>query len=215
MIPAKDAQSFEFLTNYQSASDVNIEIVFESKPGIYSAMNDGLFASRGKWVYFLNCGDLLVKNLNARELVRVLKASQSDWIIFNGIFDWRPSQLSSRENLEKFVRNSGGYISHQTIIASTEFLINLGGFNTKYKIASDTDLITRMYKSIDPQYCDFDLANIEFPVASSLKNRRGRIESMLIALRYSHLKHHPSIWRFFLHREALSLRLRLFRGRLI
>lgn len=147
-------------------------------------MNEGAKHATGKYILFLNSGDYLFDNNSLKALLATLYNLTISWVIVSGEFSWRNKQTLSLQNINWFItQNPKGYVSHQTVLVLRSTFDQLKGFDTRYKIAADTKLITQLYLREDPIFIDEVLVSIETPGMSGIFHRRGRIESYDIALR--------------------------------
>lgn len=138
-------------------------------------MNIGLKSSLGEYVTFLNSDDyfyddnvlsIIKKNLAKNDVICLY--GNIKIIKINKIFrNW----VSQKFNLRKFV--NGWHPPHPGMFVKREMLIKLKGFDTNYKIASDYDLMFKMFysKKIIPKYVNKFLVYMETGgVSSKLKN---------------------------------------------
>jgi glycosyltransferase involved in cell wall biosynthesis len=123
-----------------------IRLVSEADGGIYSAMNKGLRLAKGRVVGFLNAGDLFVGDHNLAAVAKAfisdpgLGACFADLEIVDALSRvkrWWPAQPYSRPF------STGWTPSHPTFYALRQALLDLGGFDTRYRLAADFDLILR------------------------------------------------------------------------
>lgn len=122
----------------------NIErYVSEPDAGIYDAMNKGINLARGAVLAFLNAGDTYRADADLAACVQPIVegccvATAATALICGGILDgqfFRP-----RYN----VRYLAEPCSHQAFFTTTALYRELGGYDTSYHCAADTDLIYRM-----------------------------------------------------------------------
>jgi hypothetical protein len=180
--PVKDFETIQFFKNFASKSRLNISLHHDQASGIYEAMNLGVRCSSGKFVTFWNAGDTCSSITNLSKLVNQLKTTSHNWVIVSAEFNWRESMLLDDNNLKRFVLQLGGYISHQSMVVKRlEFLI-LGGYDTKYRIAADTKLITLLWKKYKVLFFEQPLIRVEFPNFSGKYNRLGRLENIRICI---------------------------------
>lgn len=180
--PVKDFETIQFFKNFASKSRLDISLHHDRGLGIYEAMNLGVRSSSGKFVTFWNAGDTCSSITNLSKLVNELKTTLHNWVIVSAEFDWRESLLLNDNNLKRFVLQLGGYISHQSLVVKrSEFLI-LGGYDTKYRIAADTKLMTLLWKNSKVLFFEQPLVRVEFPNFSGKHNRLGRLENIKICM---------------------------------
>ncbi len=109
----------------------------EKDNGVFDAMNKGFARATGDWVLFLGAGDLLRADIfKDGELILVLKEKAKTlslvygdaWLCEEG---FRYGGLFSRRKLRSWVP------SHQAIFYNRRVFDKLGGYELKYRIASD------------------------------------------------------------------------------
>lgn len=145
-------------------------------------MNIGISKCVGDYCWFLNCGDELVPD-NITSLIEMVNFQRPAWLIGQGLFEWREDQLMCQDNLMGFISLRGGaFISHQTVIVRRTLLSKLDGFDTRFKVAADTDLLSRLVKITMPVWFLQYIARVETPNFASVHNRRARFEILKLAL---------------------------------
>lgn len=121
-----------------------VQFISEPDNGIYNAMNKGIAYSHGKWIYFLNAGDVFYEN-------NVLKALQpyfeTDADVIYG------DNLMVMSNNENRLYSAGGdcsqirkrnFFSHQSAFVRRKWL-EKEPFNEKYRISADYDSFLHIY----------------------------------------------------------------------
>lgn len=128
-------------------STLKLDIQVPKKDGIYEAMNLGLSQARSEYVIFINGGDQLESAEALEKLTRDLNGRQwgygslsvNSGASHNKVYRFKPyRQLLHRMGIK--------YCPHPTTIIKRETAIELGGFNPKYKIAADQDLLLKFSK---------------------------------------------------------------------
>lgn len=122
--------------------------------GVYAAMNFGLPASAGDYVWFINAGDTLA---SPRTLTRVqqLTETQPSWIVGRvRITDRSGKSVDSsawdftRERERLFA--GGHFPPHQATIVRRALLQDLGGFDENYRICADYHAALRLAQRDTP-----------------------------------------------------------------
>ncbi len=181
--PSSDQSSKDAISKYSENINFQIKQVFDQGVGIYSAMNLGARAATGRYLTFWNSGDLAVGPDALSSLCSVLEESSANWLISQGVFDWRPKQKLTLENLRGFVTHAPeSFVSHQTTFFDRKAFLAAGTYDEKYKVAADTKLITRFFLMHLPQFIHFSTVIVEVPNFASRNNRQGRRESILISI---------------------------------
>lgn len=157
----------------------------EKDKGIYYAMDKGIKLSKGKYIGNINAGDLYCSNIVSDVIYSFNKLHELDFI-HGDMFVVNKNIIKrsfGKQNKKSF--NKGMSINHPTVFIRRKTYFEIGGYNFKYKIGSDADL---MLKLITKSYFGF---KIDRPLAyfrkggiSSLNIDRKFIESILIRRKY-------------------------------
>lgn len=123
--------------------------VIGSDRGIYDAMNIGLKHAKGKYVLFLNSGDVLTKQISQD----VLKQSNADFIIYgtdlsNGYFK------IVREPIVQFIKDFS--LPHQSTFIKRTLFNKWGDYNVNYKVTGDFEWFCRVFLQSNPNTLLFD-----------------------------------------------------------
>jgi putative colanic acid biosynthesis glycosyltransferase len=127
---------------HKVSSKINVKILSEQDDGIYDAMNKGIKLSRGKYLLFLNAGDLmLADNKELRSFIEAIPKNV-DIACFPALMRDGDNSLPLMPG--HFSRHKMP-TSHQAMLFLRKFaLLNL--FNSRYKVAGDFDLYLRADK---------------------------------------------------------------------
>lgn len=134
--------TLELFKDYEETG--KLTVYSEPDSGIYNAMNKGLAKAKGKYIIFLNSDDYWHDPQGIEQSVRILEMAQADFSI-------APHTLKSEDGLTLGVctPSPASFFAdmpfcHQTMLARTELLREVGGFDEAFKIAADYDLTTRL-----------------------------------------------------------------------
>jgi len=176
--------------DYSHSIDISEEIhgmstrvVLDEGVGIYEAMNLGAKSASGEFICFWNSGDTLHSSDDAKHIVDSLESSEVAWGLFQGEIDWYPNYRVTDTSLAKFVQFQGGFVSHQTVFVRKDIFIALGGFDTKYRIAADTDQIIKLWKSFEYLISQDKLVRVEKPNFAVANYKQTRSEIIRIIFR--------------------------------
>jgi len=158
---AQDWPNYEHLIIDGASSDATTQIVqglahdrltLTSEPdaGCYDAMNKGLARATGDVVLFLNADDILAR---PDALRLVAQAFGDDSIDFVGgqtavvAFDdlRKVKRLYRSVGFRPWMLSFGHMPPHPSFYARRKSLMAAGGFDTRYRIAADFDLMTRLF----------------------------------------------------------------------
>ena len=117
--------------------------------GIYMAMNHGIALSESKYLLYLNAGDLLYAQ-DSIQLLSYYLNQYNDIQLFHGLIYYSNTNIKhSNYDLIGFKNlrdsfKSGALICQQSLIYRRKMLIDLGGFDEKFKYAGDYEIVCRI-----------------------------------------------------------------------
>jgi glycosyltransferase involved in cell wall biosynthesis len=163
-----DGGSNDGSANYIESKSANIDyLISEPDTGIYSAMNKGISAAKGKYLLFLNSGDTLYNNKILNEISKSLTDNldiyYGDLFFLNqGTLDYQkyPDQLS----FNFFYKTS---LPHPAAFIKKELFNELGDYNESLRIVSDWEFFilaickfNKTYKHVNMVVSVFDTNGI-------------------------------------------------------
>lgn len=122
-------------------SDINI-IISEKDFGIYDAMNKAINLSKGKWINFLNAGDVFEGNYFLYKLNEFIIITNTD--VINVKFNINNIDYSPNVNLFYLLRNMP---CHQSLFYKNSLFKNIK-YDLKYKYCGDFNHLIQVYKNI-------------------------------------------------------------------
>lgn len=142
-IVVKDAASTD-ATLAEIPKDDRIRVYSEKDSGIYDGMNAAIGYARGKYIQFLNCGDILADKEVLADIYNAIKAKRAD-VIYGDI---RKHGKRDRQ-LRRATRRSLAYstICHQALFFNSDVFSTVGTYNTEYKLCADREHILRMHNA--------------------------------------------------------------------
>lgn len=135
--------TLEYLRSIENEKE--LRIVSELDRGIFDAMNKGIRLAKGKYVAFLNSDDFYHDSEGVARVVERLERTKGD-------FSYAPCFLYNEDNgatsvsktkVSKCFNEAPFY--HLTMFTKKEVLLKENGFRTDLKVASDSDLICRLF----------------------------------------------------------------------
>lgn len=121
---------------------VNV-VVSESDSGIYDAMNKGILLANGKFVYFLNAGDVFFSN----SILQNLKGSfDSDLVVIGACAVNKLESIRKKSICPLWRINFYMPYSHQSIFLPTVLARNFL-FDTNFRYAADYNQLFALYKN--------------------------------------------------------------------
>lgn len=145
--------SYEYLIIDGASTDRTLEIVgqhtaklsvfiSEKDQGIYDAMNKGARMARGKWILFLNSGDMLL-NASVLENVAKITATTSSDVVYGDMQLCKNGNLIVKKALEPANRHRM-YFCHQSAFVRTT-LLNTIPFDLRFKLSGDYCFFKQCY----------------------------------------------------------------------
>lgn len=134
---------------------------FISEPdnGVYDAMNKGIEAATGDYLYFLNSGDYFVDEtiiykINSKLATQDINILTGNVIIYNN----DSNCISKHSNFDKkYLRNHT--ICHQAMFSKRGLFAKYGVFDIKYKLKADHDWFMQVYDTnANIKYVDYNIA---------------------------------------------------------
>jgi glycosyltransferase involved in cell wall biosynthesis len=131
-----------------SKLDPRIKVKIQESIGIYSAMNEGTNEAQGKYIWYMNSGDIF---FDQRSLsFGLLEIQNSDFKVVVGGYAIQGGRNSRTYNGKRKVlsplsfslNRRGG--CHQAMIFNRQAVIESGGYSTFFSLASDFELVLKL-----------------------------------------------------------------------
>lgn len=123
------------------ASKKWISYISEQDRGIYDAMNKGIRLAKGKYILFMNSDDFFLSQESVQDSVALLESTNSDYLFANCLMEDIGYEWIFGNNISLFWNRMP--FNHQTMFCKKSILKKFGGFDLKYKFASDYDFILK------------------------------------------------------------------------
>jgi glycosyltransferase len=132
----------------------NVDYISEPDNGIFDAMNKGWKMAKGEWILYLGADDELLPD-GIEALVK--DCAGYDIVYGNTILKYSSGQTKKQYSKEINKIITGMVSCHQSLMTKKNVFIALGGFDTKYELLADYDLVLRAHISSFrfKQICDF------------------------------------------------------------
>lgn len=141
------------LDEIHNASPVIDSYISDRDDGIYDAMNKGVQLATGKYIAFINSGDLVDLN-NFSSVYEEIKLNMND-IIYGDYFIGDKNKYKWKGNgvVDDLWK---GYFCHQSMYVKRELLL-LHPFDIKQKICGDTKFVLTAITQSNAKVCKIDL----------------------------------------------------------
>ena len=149
------------LEHIQKYTDIIDYFLCESDQGIYDAWNKALPHITGDWVIFMGAGDTFYENNTLVKIINVMREKDNATTIYGDVYFGEKDNIVGiyGEIKKKWECGRPALPPHQgTFQHSSLFKDNVNCFDTKLKIAADSDFLIR---TIDPDKIHY----VNFPVS--------------------------------------------------
>jgi glycosyltransferase involved in cell wall biosynthesis len=154
-----------------------VHFIHEKDNGVYDAMNKGIKAAKGKWVYFLNAGDSFFSNNTLAEIFENIKYDDYELIYAKVQTVNEPTGVNYING--KPVKYNDFFshypICHQATFTHKKAFDTIGLYNIKYKLVADNTWFALFFKT-QPQkaiYIDKIIAFYDIQGATYHKRMLG------------------------------------------
>ncbi len=142
-IVVKDGLSTD-KTLEQIPNDSRIRIYSEKDSGIYDAMNQATAYASGKFIIYMNCGDLFYDS-SVLEKVKAAIGDEDDICVYgNNCRDGYVIKQAIKITDFALYRSP---ICHQSIFFASKLLNGINTYDTEFRVDADYDLEVRLHKS--------------------------------------------------------------------
>ncbi len=126
-------------------------LISEPDKGIYDAMNKGIKAAKGEWIYFLNVGDRfyddnVLSDIFSRDLLSAYDFIYAQVETINeptGVDYINGEKITMKDFYVRYP------ICHQATFTRKKAFEEIGGYNISYKLAADTEWFVRFFKKYE------------------------------------------------------------------
>ena len=160
------------------------EFISQKDSGIYYAMNKGVDLASGKWCNFMNCGDRFYAN---NTISNIIDKIQNNSIVIYGNTEMAYDNANSKILLASHNHKFHHKFIHQSSFIDTS-IIKKYKFDTRFKIAGDTNLLTMLYNNgYKFQYIDEIISNFNLDGVSGKLSYQMFKEDCIIGYKYNKL----------------------------
>lgn len=164
-------KNFEYIIIDGNSKDGTVDIIrkyekyitywiSESDKGVYDAMNKGIKLAKGKWINFMNAGDIFYDS----EVLKNIFENNIDLCNYSVLYGNTEFVYSNNKIIVKDINDEHHKIMpacHQSIFCLSNILKEYL-FDTKYRIAADFDFFYKLYKEGHKYlYVDYIVASYE------------------------------------------------------
>jgi glycosyltransferase involved in cell wall biosynthesis len=174
--------TLDIIHSYEDVFNGRLHLISEEDKGIYDAMNKGILNATGEVVGILNSDDYFTSDKVAEEIIDVFSKNNIDGVYgdVHFIHDGHPnkcvryySSVIFRPSLLRF----GFMPAHPSFYVRRSVYEKYGSYSLDYKIASDYDLMVRLFykNKIKTKYLKLDFVTMRIG-GTSTKNIHNRLQ---------------------------------------
>lgn len=163
-------------------------LITEPDKGIYDAMNKGIKAAKGEWIYFLNAGDSLIND-------HILDDVFTHSIPPDSLFIYGKVQTLNEPTGVNYIAGEKVSFSdffnkypicHQATFTHKEAFAKFGNYDSNLRLAADTEWFARVFKSHSNQtfFIDKTIAYYDIQGATYLKRMQGYREYLRFGFKH-------------------------------
>lgn len=194
------------LINQFHQNGLNLTCISEPDQGIYDAMNKGIAAAKGEYLYFLGSDDSLFNEQVLQQVSEFIHSHPADIIYGDVHMSSSGLRYNGPFNFEKLLTKN---ISHQAIFYKRSVFQQLGGYNLQYKLHADWDFNLTCFKIETFQKVYIDLTIARFTEGStSSKPDKTFIKAGLLPAILEYQSSHPNFLRSIKNFDFLWRQLR-------
>jgi len=153
-VTSQTSNSFEYViidgvsedgTQKYLAMQANIFSIIEEDAGIYDAMNKGIKTASGQYICFLNAGDRFIDKDAIMKIENCIKHNKTLDLIYSDVVYEKLGNLIVQQHQKlSRIRLYGSGICHQAWFLRKDIYKSVGGFDLKYSIMGDYDILLKL-----------------------------------------------------------------------
>lgn len=176
-------------------------LITQKDKGIYDAMNKGIAAAKGEWLYFLNAGDAFYNNRVLENIFTNINLLKTDLIYAKVQTKNEPTGINyingKPVTLPMFYSHYP--ICHQGTFAKKSVFSQIGNFKLQYPLVADSEWFIRLFKdpSLVTIFYDEVIAFYDIQGATYHKRMQGYRE--YIGVGFIHFPFYIALLNLFLY----------------
>jgi glycosyltransferase involved in cell wall biosynthesis len=143
-------RTIEIAEKFAETTTLKVKLIIQTSSGIYEAMNEGVLASSGSSIIFMNAGDCFENPYGLKALLTELTLFEVGVVIGGYSIDsfGKEAHVKRRGELSpiEFAFNRTGGC-HQAMLYDTNCIKSLNLYPLEYRLAADFDLTLRIISS--------------------------------------------------------------------
>lgn len=189
-------------------SENNVKYFWQEPGGISSAFNYGILNSGSEWLWFINGGDIISKDLDYEFFLKCLDYSNSDVIVFQTNDNKTNKFLADRPPIWALWPPVLSWIPHPATILKKELFNKFGLFDETLKLAMDYELWLKFFsKNIVVDLFSMTISIFNREGASNKLNKKTRAEVAKVIRRYFWIIIKKEFWSLRIILKSLIINL--------
>lgn len=186
--------------------DSRFRYISEKDTGIYNAFNKGWKLAQKEWCYYLGSDDCLLPD----GLQNLQESLNAEWdCVYGNIIHFSDKDDNEIPDYQIPLSDLKGFmVCHQSILMKREVIKALNGFDERYKVSADKDIVNRsLINNFKWGYINCFVA--KFNNGGFCGQRIFPKESYMLALKY-----YPGFFKIKVHYKYFIIFLRLLRKKI-
>jgi glycosyltransferase involved in cell wall biosynthesis len=146
-------QSIKIIEGYQSNRNLDLKIISEKDRGIYDAINKGIKAANGNWIYIIGSDDYLLDNNVFSDVFSSNSIHESDVLYGNVKWGNKPMPYDGKFNWIKLLKKN---ICHQAMFFKKELFERYGLYKLNYPQLADYEFNLRLFNDPEVKFAYLD-----------------------------------------------------------
>lgn len=175
--------SVSIIKEYHDKANIKVVWISEPDSGIYSAMNKGIRLSTGKYLQFLNSGDILCNGDVAQVMSDELESKQTPPILYGNMIKAYPNGTTIKDmgfqgKKINFFDMFSGTLNHSSAIIYKQLFEQHGYYDESFRIVSDWIWYYKVIleHKIDPVYVNIDVSTFDMTGISNTNHKLEKEE---------------------------------------
>jgi glycosyltransferase involved in cell wall biosynthesis len=160
----------------------SVQVVCGPDRGPYDAMNRGVLASRGEWVWFLNAGDEAFNGV--APIFAIIERTNRPWVAAAVMVVGAQGHVVNPAVGRSEIQSGSATQCHQGVLVRRDAMVAIGLYDLRYRIASDYDFLNKLSSIAEPELIQQPIAYFFRGGLSTIRRRTIHWEQFAIRVRY-------------------------------
>ena len=163
IVIGESSDNTQTIANKFKEKNSNVIIINQKSKGIYQAMNEGIDASSGKYLVFMNAGDIFSDSDSLSEMQVEIENHNCGMVVggYRILGEGKQFSYSDKEISSLQFAFNLKFGCHQAMIFSKDAVLSFGGYDDKYKLCADYKLVLQILSAEGGRRVNKVLAGVE------------------------------------------------------